>query len=170
MKKYFLILAMLLSTSNLFSQDFAKVKGGNCFSIDIPKYMTKSYDLNDVASLQYQNSIKEAYVIIIDDDKEHLESLGVKFVNSKEFLESTVSNFYSEAQDRKIGSINEFVSNGLGHSQVEITLRADDTDLYYLITAVETNEHFYKIICWTLLENKDKLKNDYKTISKSLKE
>ena len=69
------------------AQDFSARKGGNCFTMDIPDYLTRTFELNDDASLQYQNTSRVAFVIVIEDDKAQLESLGIKFVNAKDFLE-----------------------------------------------------------------------------------
>ena len=71
---------------NLSAQsNFTEKSGGHCFIMDIPDYMAKTYDLNEAASLQYQNFTKEAYAIAIVDFKDQLENLGMKFLNAKEF-------------------------------------------------------------------------------------
>ena len=130
--------------------------------------MAKTYDLNDVATLQYSNTIKEAYVIVIEDSKDELNSLSMIFQNPKEFLENFTKDYQLESANRTISEINEFESNENPHAQVEMGWNTEDGNFYMIITAVETKEHFYKILCWTILENKDLLKNDYLTISKSL--
>lgn len=162
-------LAIMISV-NVNSQGFSTKPGGNCYTLDIPDYLTKTYTLNDVASMQYQNTSKEAYVIVVEDEKDQLESLGMKFVNSRDFLENFLPDYLKDAKKRKQSSITEFISNDNGHSQVELTWEADDNKLYMLVTSVETKTHFYKVMCWTITENVDKLKSDFISISKSLKE
>ena len=46
----------------------------------------------------------------------------------------------------------------------------EEVDYAMLITTVETKTHFYKILCWTLKENRDKLQKDFITIASSLKD
>lgn len=157
-------------SSNVFSQNFTNVKSGTCITMDIPNYLTKTYDLNDVAILQYKNIIKESYVIAISDSKEELNSLGMHFENSKDFLEYFVKDYFIEAKKRNVSKITEFESNNNNHAQVEMTWEDEDGEFYMLITGVETKNNFYKILCWTIIENKDILKNDYLIISKSLKD
>ena len=100
---------------NLSAQsNFAEKSGGHCFNMDIPDYMTKTYDLNEAASLQYQNLTKEAYAIAIVDFKDQLENLGMKFLNAKEFLDFFVKDYMLEVNDRKLTEITEFNANKNG--------------------------------------------------------
>ncbi|NBA88110.1 hypothetical protein GVN16_20225 [Emticicia sp. CRIBPO] len=138
--------------------------------MEIPDYLTKTYSLNEVATLQYMNSNKEAYVIVIEDSKELLESLGTKFVDSKDFLDNFTSTFHKDDKNRTLGSVSQFTANNNKHSQVEMTWENDGLNFYMIITGVETPTHFYKIMTWTISENKDLLKSDFLRISKSLKD
>ena len=138
--------------------------------MDIPDYMAISYDLNDVATLQYQNVVKEAYIIAIDDSKNHLEFVGLKFMNAREFLDDFIGEYKKDADKRKQGEIKEFVANDNKHAQVTLSWTDEEVDYAMLITTVETKTHFYKILCWTLKDNKDKLFNDFVTIAASLKD
>jgi hypothetical protein len=164
----FLLLATI--THHSFSQNFSTKSGGNCYRLEIPNYMVKTYNLNDVPTLQYNNIVKEAYVIVIEDSKDELQSLSMVFQNAREFLENFTKDYQLETQNRTLSEITEFESNKNQHAQVEMSWSNEDGHFYMLITTVETKEHFYKILCWTILENKDLLKNDYLTISKSLVE
>ena len=168
MKFFYIILFLITFTTNSFSQNFSTKNVGNCFSLEIPNYMAKSYELNDAATLQYNNTVKEAYVIVIEDSKDELNSLSMIFQNPKEFLESFTKEYQVESKNRTISEITEFKSNDNPHAQVEMSWNTENGDLYMLITTVETEAHFYKILCWTIFENKDLLRNDYLTISKSL--
>lgn len=168
MKKIYIILFLLTFTAKSFSQNFSTKNAGNCFSLEIPNYMAKTYDLNDAATLQYNNTVKEAYVIVIEDSKDELKTLSMIFQNPKEFLESFTKEYQLESKNRTISEITEFESNENQHAQVEMSWSTEEGDFYMLITTVETKEHFYKILCWTLSEYKDKLKADYLAISKSL--
>lgn len=170
MKKIIFAVLAIISFVNLSAQNFSTKQGGNCYSLDIPNYMTKSFSLNGAASLQYQNSTKEAYIIVIEDAKDHLESLGMKYLNAKEFLEDFNNDFEPEATDRKLGKITEFSHNNNGYAQAELTWNDKNIDFYMLVTIVESKTHFYKILCWTLATNKDKLKDDFLKVAKSFKD
>lgn len=170
--KRFIFISILFSAIavNLFSASFSPQKGGNCYTLDIPDYMTRTFQLNDAASLQYQNINKEAYCIVIEDSKEHLSALGIKFVDAKDFLDNFLSSYMVDVADRNVSKNVNFNSNGNSHSQAELTWSNDDGSYYMLITSVETKYYFYKILCWIIAENKKLLKDDFIKISKSLKD
>ena len=170
MKFLLLISAFFILTSALYSTPFTTQKGGHCYTIDIPDYMISTYNLNDVASIQYENTAKEAYTIVIEDSKSQLESVGIKFMNPNEFLTQFISNYLLDAVDRKLGSTSEFVANGNNHSQTELSWTQEEDKFFMLITVVETKTHFYKILSWSLVENKQTLYDDFMKISKSLKD
>lgn len=165
-----LFVAFSLCWQFLNAQSFEQKTGGHCFTLEIPDYLTKTYQLNDVASLQYMNASKEAYVMVIEDSKDHLNEMGSKFIDSEDFLKNFLEDYQIDSKNRKVSKIKNFTSNDYGHSQVEMTWDSDGNSLYMLITSVETPDHFYKVICWTLKEYKNKFKKDYLRVSKSLME
>lgn len=170
MKPFLFILSLALLCNTLQAQNFVTQKGGHCYTLDVPDYLKKTFSLNDVASLQYKNEDKVAFCIVIDDNKEHLEEVEVTFTGIKNFLEDFLEGYNTEAADRKLSTPIEFTSNNNKHAQAELTWSDEDGKFYMLVTAVETKTHYYKILCWTVLENKDSLKKDFLKIAKSLKD
>lgn len=170
MKKLNLFSVLLLLPIFCYSQSFERKNGGHCYSMEIPAYMSRTYELNDVASLQYQSLEKDVYLVVIEDVKEHLESLGMVFSNAREFLDFFLEDYNLEASNREIATIIEFESNGYGHAQTTMTWGEEGDKLYMLITTVETSTHFYKILCWTTLANKTLSEADFIRISKTLKD
>lgn len=166
---YFLILFVVISFTSV-AQGFSVKKGGNCFTMDIPEYLTRTFDLNEAASLQYQNTSRSVYVIVIEDDKAQLESLGIKFVNARDFLDNFAKDFKKDFEGRKLVYLKEVTNSVNKLAQVELYWKEEGTDFYMLITSVETPGHFYKIMCWTPLENKEKVNDDLLRISRSLKD
>jgi hypothetical protein len=152
------------------AQSYSAQKGGHCYTLDIPDYMTKTYVLNDVATMQYQNIQREAYTIVIEDEKALLEYLGIKFVDAADFLDQFIAEYKIESDNRKTSKSTAFKSNGNPAAQIELEWTEEVGGFYMLITVVETKTHFYKIMSWTLAENKDKLKYDFQKTAKSLKD
>jgi hypothetical protein len=157
-------------TLQSYSQEFTTEKGGHSYTLDIPDYLTKTYDLNDDATLQYNNTLKEAYLIVIPDSKDELKTVGTTFTNSKDFLDYFIKDYQAESERRTTTDVVEFESNNNMHAQVEINFSIDENDFFMVITVVETETHYYKILCWTLLEYKNQFRDDYLKISKSLKD
>ena len=169
MKLIAAIIAFIFSLVG-YSQNFTGQKGGNCFSLDIPNYMTKTFELNENASLQYHNTGKETYVVVIEDNKAELQSLGLVFETPKDFLNDFISTYQTEATNRIVSDIKEFDSNGHKCAQLEISFTSEDVDFFMIVTSVESSGYFYNILCWTLLEFKNTFKNDFQRIASSLKE
>lgn len=167
--KYLFVALLCLLVSESRAQ-FTQQKGGHSYTMDIPNYMVKTFDLNDVASLQYQNVAKAAYVVVIEDSKEHLQSAGIKFVDAKDFLEEFLKGYNKDASERRVGKTVEFTAHDNKIAQAEFTWKDDETSYYMIVSAVESQTHFYKVMTWTIADNKDSLKNDFLAISRSLKD
>ena len=170
MKKVYFIIFFVFILNSLFSQSFTQKKGGNCYTVLIPDYMSKTFTLNDNSSMQYMNTSKEAYMIVIEDDKDQLESLAMKYLSPREFLVDFLKEFKKDSKKRKVGTYKDFEANNNKLSQVELTWEEDGSGFYMIVTVVETSTHFYNIMCWTISENKDVLKEDFLKIAESLKE
>jgi hypothetical protein len=170
MKKVILISLLLFSQWTAAQTKFSEKVGGHIFRMNIPDYMVKTFDLNDAASLQYQNTQKEAYVIVIEDSKEQLEKLGMKYTDAKDFLGFFAKDFHADKEERTLGEVTEFDVLPNKFAQTELIWKHDDIKFFMIITTVESPTYFYKVLCWTTLEYKDTLKKDFLAIAKSLKD
>ena len=170
MKKTQLLLLLILFAFNSFGQNFSTKKGGHIYQLDIPDYFTRCFDLNDVATMEYKNIVKETYLVVIDEEKEEINSVGMQFVSSTDFLKYFVKDYFLDAKNRHVSETKEFKNNENSFSQVEFSFSNEDGEYFMLITAVETKTHFYKILIWTLLGNKDQYIEDFGKIAGSLKD
>ncbi|MFA6570078.1 MAG: hypothetical protein WCT77_02460 [Bacteroidota bacterium] len=173
MKYLLTIIASILFISSIDAQSqtkFITQKVGHVYYLNLPDYMIKTKDLNDAASLQYKNVIKEAYVIVIEDSKEELETLGVKFTNPMDFYKDFIQSFMQKINNPIAKDPYKLKVNGNSAVQGELTASIENEDIFYLITVVETKTHFYKIMCWTTLDNKKVHLEDFKKIASSLKD
>jgi len=165
-----LSLFLLLVIEGIGQTKFTDKVGGHVFTMSIPEYMVKTYELNDAASLQYQNTNKEAYVIVVEDAKDQLEILGIKFTDAKNFLDDFIKDYKVENENRSVKNNSQFVANGNNCAQVEFYWTEEGTNFFMLITAVESKTHYYKILAWTIAENSPALKTDFQTMAKSIRD
>jgi hypothetical protein len=161
-----IILILLLSLSSFGQSKFNEKKIGHIYYVSVPDYMIETDQLNDVASLQFQNTIKEAYVIVIEDSKKSLTKAGMGFSGPREFYDGFAKDFFN-AED-EIGNIKDIKVNGNDAVQVEVKRKFNELDIIYLVTVIETQSHFYKMLSWTLAGNWDSLVDDFKKIAASL--
>ncbi len=158
--------------------DFKFVKVSDKYGMRIPKYMSQSRELNDEASLQYQNMFKETYVIVIDESKEEfidvMKSIG-------EYDDSlTIVQNYREIQ---VGLISDMMNvkeisetqttkiSGMDAESVIIDGTVDGVlyGISYFLTFVESENDMYMIMAWTLSNKKKKYEPTFQTMSSSFK-
>lgn len=170
MRSWIVLLFVFSLTLSQAQTKFSDKVGGHVYTMSIPDYMVKTYELNDVATLQYQNSSKEAYIVVIEDAKDQLESLGMKFTSANNFLEEFIKDYKTDNDNRAVKNNLTFKASGNDCAQLELYWTEDETDFFMLITAIETKTHFYKILNWTITDNVKTLKNDFQAIAKSLRD
>ena len=136
----------------------------------VADYLIRTYELNDAASLQYLNTMKEVYMIVIHDTKDELKNAGVVFTGASDFLGGFVGNFKAEAADRRLSQEKTFQESGASFAQVELNWTEEDNSFYMLITAIETEQAYYKILMWTLGQYESIYKSDFSTMARSLKD
>jgi len=165
-----IIFIALFISYEIKSQNFLPRQGGNCYTVAIPDYLNRTFQLNDVATLQYMNAAKNAYVVIIDDSKAQLSEVGVTFANAKEFLDFFTKDYLLSVENRVLGDVTLFEIGEYNFAQTVISWTEEEIGFVMLITTLETEGHFYKILCWTTTENKEVLMDDFKKIASSLSE
>ncbi len=138
----FLFPLVIRAQVNLIPQE-----GGTRVQMDIPDFLERTWELNDEAVLQYQNTEKELYAVIIADEKEKLENLGAKFGSLDNFNRYALSDFVIDAT--QVGSPYSFSISKKKAIQTEVRKEVEDIQLFFLFTTVESPSYFYKILVWT---------------------
>ncbi|OGU12028.1 MAG: hypothetical protein A2X61_04225 [Ignavibacteria bacterium GWB2_35_12] len=164
MKKLFysvIIAIILIPLLSIAQTKLIERRIGHVYFLSVPNYMTATKDLNKSASLQYQNTLKEAYVIVIEDNKAELDSLGIRFTDPQDFYDGFITDFTADLENKKFTGTKRIKIKKNNAVQSEVSAIFNGNPIWYLITVVESPTHFYKIISWTLEENKEKLKPDY---------
>lgn len=159
---------------------FNEVKINGLYSMSLPDYLTEGYELNSEASLQYQNEVKEVYVIVIDESKQEFievfESIG-EYDSTK----SAVDN-YAEAQ---MASIEENMSEVTSKStmrkadlagcparicDVAGTQQGITDPMGFTVAFIEGKETLYMVMTWTFEKTKGDYQEDMNEMINSFKE
>jgi hypothetical protein len=168
---YCLLVFIFLGQGRVEAQaGFNIQKGGHAYKIEIPEYMQRVYDLNDVASIQYMDASKPAYTIVIEDSKEELAYFDIRYDDAYDFINAFLGVFKADVSTRRVGKLVEFEAGGVRYAQTTMKWEEEDQSLYMLITVLESPTHFYKILSWTTQEWEQRLKDDFQRISLSLRE
>lgn len=166
-------------------ESFAEVKiddldGNPLYSMKLPDYLTAGDDLNDEASLQYQNIYKEVYVIVIDEPKQDFIDVFMS-LDDYDSTKSPVEN-YTEAQMESIeGNMSTVTSKStvrktkLGGCDARIadvagTQEGIDDAMGFTVAFVEGKETLYMIMTWTFEKTKAEYQEDMDKMINSFKE
>ena len=166
------VIALFSGVSSHAQTALKSYKIGHSFNISIPDYMSRTIGLNESATVQYKNEVKEVYSFVIEDAKEELKLAELNFSSIAEFYDSFIKDFAKDEKERELsksiiskkGNTN-FIEADLSYFDAESQIR-----IYYLVGVVETPNSYYKVISWTLAESKDKFKEDFRKILYSLSE
>ncbi len=159
--------------------DFKKVRIDGKYQLSIPNYMRKTDQLNDEASLQYNNPFKETYTIVIDENKEQFLS-AIKESQWADSLGTTIE-IYRKLQMSLLGqgiamtSVENLEVEKIGRlnakrTQFEGKIEGVDEKIKYLITFVEGRNDLYMIMSWTLNDFSKKYLRTYHQIADSFQE
>jgi hypothetical protein len=167
------LMTVLFFSLTVFAQTNMKnYTAGHTFEVSIPDYMTKTTGLNDAATFQFNNSVKDIAGFIIFDTKEELEIAGLKYTNAQEFYESFIKDFLAKEKNRKISEpkIQTIGDINIVECDASFYSKESKTEIYYFVGVVETKKAFYKLLCLGGIDSKEKYKADFQKILYSIKD
>jgi hypothetical protein len=173
MKKAVLFI-IITAAMNISAQTTERIKVGHIFNISVPTIMMRTYTLVNGAKLQYQNGVKNIYLVVIDESKDELKALGVVCNNVEDYYETITKDYPANYKNYKQISKKSIKSNGYKIIQTEYQYTSGDStntvEVYFCQDYVETEKYFYKVACWTVPANVTQYGVLMREISKSIKE
>lgn len=160
---------------------FQEVKINGLYSMKLPDYLTEGYDLNDEASLQYQNTKDEVYVIVLDESKEDFVSMYRDILEDYDSTKSAVDN-YATKQMESIEENMETVTskstirksklNGCDARIVDVigTQTGIADGMGFTVAFIEGKETLYMLMTWTFEKDKPKFQDDMDKMINSFRE
>lgn len=156
------------------SKEVQTVTVKNKYTLQVPDFLSKSSDLHEDASLQYQNALREFYVVVIDEPKEDFYSIA-------ETTEDFPADFEGYHQilrsglEQEIGKVDitptkDTQINGLKAKTFSLSGEIETIPVFYEIAYIEGKDRFYQIVTWTLKDNKEKYGEQMRNIVSSFKE
>jgi hypothetical protein len=152
------------------------VKGPG-YSLEIPESMTKTTSLNDEASLQYQDLMKQLFVITINEPKSQLQAaiddndLYDQYTyNLKGYYDLIITNFQSSFSLENLPSPTDTTIHGLPAKVVELEGDVDGDRVYCKLAFIEGKKHYYQVMAWTNAGRKQALSKTIADMVASFKE
>lgn len=171
---YFLLVVSLLTSCK---DKMQTVNSDGDYTMELPLSFTKANDLNDGASLQYQNTFKELYVIVIDEPKTELikalkkNSLETTYSNDlKGYSELIVDGMDASIAVEKLPDFKDTTINGLNARLLSFEGLTSGNRVYWKLAFIEGNNNYHQIMVWTKAENQKKYEKEMAAIINSFKE
>lgn len=163
---------VLMTTSILGQTNMKEYKAGHVFYVSLPDYMSKTSGINDDAVIQFKNVLKDIGGYIIEDTKEELSLLEISFSSINDFYDYFLENFLIKEKKRNVSQPVAQTIGDVKFIELDASYYSEDSDvyIYYFVGIAETNDAFYKVLCYASLENKDKYKVDFQNILYSIKD
>jgi hypothetical protein len=134
----------------------------NSFAVIMPASWSLRSDLNAGADLQMGNSYKEAYVIIISDNKMDLDDLSLEEHSdrTRPFIKEGLKNC------RESGP--EYMNNGsFPILRYRLTGSFKGVNVIYWHVTLETEEHYHQIVLWSLKSKFSQNEADFNAVIQS---
>ena len=158
LRTFTIVIAVFLCWSCTTEGTFRQVSVNDLYSIDLPEYLDSTAEFNPDASLQYVNKDKAVYIMVIDQNKAEWDDN----VSIDQYF-NLVSRQFTQDTEQDISPASRQV-NGLNSLQTEATGMENTHEIYYKLAVVESNSHFYQILAWTLLKQKDRYAGDLQRV------
>jgi hypothetical protein len=157
MKKTLLLLVLVAFSCDV-KEEFKTITISDKYSLDIPDSFVKADNLNDEASLQYQNALKEFYVIVMSEPKEDFDNaIALYQVDMTPDLDGYYKaiqlNLKNAIKNIKIFNEKNTEINGRKAKIFSITGNVEGYDIFYRYAIVQGKKDYYQIMLWTEKKN-----------------
>lgn len=178
MRKIFVFIILLMMFCACTDSDKTQeVKIENRYVMVLPAFLKATEDLNDDASLQYANTSKEFYIMVIDEDKDELNvallesgSVDSTSMNLDGFCNVILNAYKQNVKILKESELEDLQINGLKAKKIVIESANDNTDVFVEYAFIEGKKDYYQIFVWTLLSQKDKYRKQIEDAIASFRE
>lgn len=119
--------------------------------ITVPSYMTTELELSAEAEIQASRAAQEDYLIVLHERKDTFED-GFTMEDFHTAINDNMTNTLANPVQTEPKQIKV---NGQPAIQYEVTGEVDKVKVAYLVTLVETDEHYTQVLFWTLQNRMD---------------
>jgi hypothetical protein len=158
------LLLLVLAFTSCSKTKWSHVTVNNKYTLQLPSYLEPANFTMD-ASLQFQNTEKEFYLMIFDEDKAQFKQYGLDYDLHTYFKVAT--NKYDSAGTAKPSL---FLLNKDSACSADFKGNINGNDVLFKVVTVESKTSFYKLIIWMMYRDKESYAGDVDRIIQSFKE
>lgn len=171
-----LALLVLASCGNV-TENTRTVKIDGRYRLDVPASFEQADNLNEDASLQYQNLYKPMYAIVIDEPKSVLEeALDANEIydqytmDLKGYSELITEDMRSRLELDALPPMQDLKINGLNARLLSFEGMSEGYQIYWKVAFIEGHKTYYQVMVWTLASEREEFEEEMNNIVKSFKE
>ena len=134
-------------------------------SITVPSSWQENLSVNPIANIVEGSPLQDQFIMTISESTADVTdsfTLDNFYNNIKENMLSSITN-------SEISDLGEVTINGLKGMQFELKGEVEGVKLGYLVTAVQSENHFHQVIAWTLQSTFDSKRDELNEIINSFK-
>jgi hypothetical protein len=135
------------------------------FQLTVPAGWQERANLHPDASIKAANGAQETYVIVMTDDKTDFAD----DITLEKFTDITRQKMLSKVGEGDSSAPVPVAISANPGLQYVLTGVVNNLKISYLITTVETAEHYHQIIAWTLRERADRNRSILKEVTESFR-
>jgi hypothetical protein len=132
------------------------------FSVVMPASWSLRSDLNDIADLQMGNPFKEAYTIIISENKMDFDDITLEQHSNitRSMIRQGLKNYHeSDPESFDIG--------GNRALRYRLTGSVDGLNIVYWHVTIETENHYHQMLLWSLKSKFSNNEADFDSVIQS---
>jgi len=172
----FFVLTVFLLQSCAPDDKIQTVSIEDRFSIDIPGYLKSVDNLNEDASLQYQNIWKQVFILVIEETKEEISEAIVEnelsdiFTNDFDGYSDLINTNYAYSiEDYTESNEIDTLLNGIPAKLKNLQGTIEGSEIYYGIGLYHIGNYYYQVVTWTLGSKKDEYHNVFNDMLHSVR-
>lgn len=167
--KQLLLLAFVFALCSCTEKtNFAPIEINEQYTLDVPSYMEPA-ELTENASFEYKCGQRELYAIVVDEKKSTLKGFGLEY-DLDTYMKIAMHRIDSTSDvkpvPQKINGLNALHAGLKG----EVKNNGQKYNAVYRLTVIETQEHFYQLLIWTMDSWYDRNKADIEHMESSFHE
>ena len=135
------------------------------FAVTMPASWSVRSDLNQVADLQMGNSFKEAYSIIISENK-----MDFKNISLEGHSKITRSTIIQALKDSQLSDPEMLDLGGYRAIRYRLVGSMDGLNVVYWHVTIETDDHYHQMLLWSLKSKFSKNEADFDSVIQSFQQ
>lgn len=171
------IFAFLLFISCEPDTSTRSVPINNQYAMRIPAMLSSTSRLNEDASMQYQNILRELYVIVIDEPIDEIKQAFSDFqlmdldsMDLDGYAMLILDAFADNLSSHRTQGVVPAKINGLPARIAKVDARIQGHSVFYHIAIIEGEDHYYQIMTWTLASRKQRYAGVMNSMIQSFRE